>query len=105
MSLTLGRHNGQTGHGMPWPLFPDLRLFGNAALARAATAQNACCALAMLLLTFGQRLVDEGLGNRPASAHYARSVQVDHSSAARQAPPGSVCCQPLHHASRQRILR
>eukprot|EP00438_Fugacium_kawagutii_P021204 Skav201601 [mRNA] locus=scaffold152:827478:836949:+ [translate_table: standard] len=31
-------------------------LFGKSALAKAATAQNAFCAAAMLLLTFGQRL-------------------------------------------------
>jgi len=34
-------------------------LFGKPALARAATAQNALCALAMVLLTFGQRLVPQ----------------------------------------------
>ena len=31
------------------------RLFGKSALAEAATAQNACCAAAMMVLTFGQR--------------------------------------------------
>ena len=32
-----------------------LRLYGKSALAQAATAQNAMCAMAMIILTFGQR--------------------------------------------------
>lgn len=39
----------------------ELRLYGKSALAQAATAQNAMCAMAMIILTFGQRHKSDGL--------------------------------------------
>lgn len=38
----------------------ELRLYGKSALAQAATAQNAMCAMAMIILTFGQRHKSDG---------------------------------------------